>query len=155
MTLKPKQIIFEDQCTEMKWLKYNERGTTSEIVHHQDDTTLYFKDFCAETLASCKASTKLVLNHASGWLTIYELELSDEDDYYFLCNITNQKSEYEMFRLNINGKTMTSCKLVLVKKFHVQIFPLCIQRSMLKLVLQIVSNVFSYILVQWHQRYKM
>ena len=92
-------------------MKYNGRGGSSEIVHYQNDATLYFNEFCAGKSASCKASTKLVLNHASGWLTIYELELSDEDDYYFLCNITNPNSLHEMFKLNINGKTMTSCEL--------------------------------------------
>ena len=107
VTLKPKQLS-DHRCTEMKWLKYNGSGRTSVIVHHQNDTMLYFDEFCAGKSASCKASTKLVLNHATGWLTIYELELMDEDDYYFLCNITNQSSENEMFKLNINGESIPS-----------------------------------------------
>ena len=122
VTLKPKQIS-DHRCAEMKWLKYNGRGGKSEIVHHQNDTTLYFEEFCAGKSASCKASTKLVINPASGFLTIYQLELMDEDDYYFLCNIANQDSEHEMFRLNINGKSMTSWKLL--KNIYVEISPEC------------------------------
>ena len=59
-------------------------------------------------------SPKLDMNNVTGDLTIRNLQLDDEDDYYYFCGISDQWPKYELLRLDVFGKKMRNVtKLVL------------------------------------------
>ena len=75
------------------------------LVHLKDDKSLqYYGNFCSGTSDPCLISGKLKLNLITGDLTIRNLQLDDENDYYYFCDVSNHWPTYELQRLDIFGK---------------------------------------------------
>ena len=103
-TLTPSKSARDIVCVEILWFKYHGRNNYSYIVHHYEDETFYYGKYCDGQASPCKESAKLVLTTATGKLTIHDLKLSDEDDYYYLCNRSGKSSIFELQMLEIYGK---------------------------------------------------
>ena len=65
------------------------------------------------TAYSCKESQRLELNTDTGDLKIRNVQLSDEDDYYYFCGIEKKWPSYELMKLEVQGKCVLEIKLEL------------------------------------------
>ena len=106
INLKPAKSGKPAECTEKNWFKYEGPHHFPRIAHlESDNTLLYFGEFCSKrTEYSCKESQRLELNTDTGDLKIRNVQLSDEDDYYYFCGIENKWPAYELMRLEVQGK---------------------------------------------------
>ena len=103
VTLKPSQNAKDLSCSTIRWFKYIMMGVFVDIALSEgNDDEFYFGDYC-ESSSPCKGTSKVELNTRSGRLTIHELQMTDDFDYYILCNISGHEPHYELLRLEIYG----------------------------------------------------
>ena len=104
--LQPSQDADKLSCIEIVWFKYIDKDTSADIARSNDNEVLYFGEYCWDSSSQCKKSRKVELNELTGKLTIHELQIADDHDYYYLCNITGQPPKYELIKLEIYGRCM-------------------------------------------------
>ena len=102
--LQPSQDAVELSCIEIVWFKYIDKDTSVNIARSNQNEVLYFGEYCSDRSSQCKRSRKVDLNEITGKLTIYELQITDDHDYYYLCNITGHSPKYELIKLEVYGK---------------------------------------------------
>ena len=101
--LQPSQDAVELSCIEIVWFKYIDKDTSVDIARSNKNEVLYFGEYCWDNSSQCKRSSKVDLNEITGKLTIHELQIADDHDYYYLCNITGQAPKYELIKLEVYG----------------------------------------------------
>ena len=95
---------------EIAWYKGSTGGSNYRIVFVHPSATggqpLYYNDYCSGS-SPCDTSTKGELNTTTGELTIYQVEFSDDDYYYYNFYIDGGSPDtghkYEI-NLIVNGK---------------------------------------------------
>ena len=97
----------DQHCTEQIWFKYLSKDNYLRLVHFQTDRSIkYFGKFCVKNSHTCEESDKLKFNPNSGSLTMKNVQLSDEGDYYYYCGIQNRWPVYQLLKLETHGNCM-------------------------------------------------
>ena len=103
VTLQPSRDAVELPCIEIVWFKYIDKDTSVDITRSNKNEVLYFGEYCPDSSSQCKRSRKVDLKEITGKLTIHELQIADDHDYYYLCNVTDQSPKYELIKLEVYG----------------------------------------------------
>ena len=105
-------------CTEKNWFKYDGQHSFPRIAHlESDNSLLYYGNFCYKRASPCQESQKLELDSFTGYLTMHDVTLADEDDYYYFCGIEDQWPNYELVKLEILGIKNTFNKIYCTNLF--------------------------------------
>ena len=78
------------------------------VLTMSNGTVVYLDNYCVPPDLYCRTSEKGMLNSTTGELTIFELDISDEEYFYYnfatsCTGVIDTGSAYEIF-LTVNGK---------------------------------------------------
>ena len=100
-------------CTEKNWFRYDGKHNFPRIAHlDSDNSQIYYGKFCFKNSDPCMKSQKLELDTFTGDLIVHNLELADEDDYYYFCGVKGQWPIYQLIKLDVYGMKLFSVILI-------------------------------------------
>ena len=105
IVLVPPKYPTDKLCNEKLWFMYASKDNYPRLAHLQTGQSVnYYGNFCNENISPCSESSKLKLNPATGDLTLNNIQLNDEENYFYYCGVQNQWPTYDMVRLEVHGE---------------------------------------------------